>query len=56
MPVKSFSIKKLDKENSDMVEAIEGICIRNGINFSHVVLQSLTKYKKEVLDERTDLR
>lgn len=56
MSVKSFSIKKLDKENADMVEAIEGICIRNGINFSHVVLASLKKYKMEVLDGRPDLR
>ena len=56
MAVKTFSIKKLDKDNADRVEAIEGICIRNGISFSHVVLEALKLYKKENLDVRTDLR
>jgi len=54
--VKTFSIRKLDKENADRVEAIEGICIRNGINFSHIVLEALKMYKKENLDVRQDLR
>jgi len=54
--VVSFSIKKFDKEHTDLIDEVKGICIRNGINFSHIVLESITKYKKEVLDERTDLR
>jgi len=52
----SFSIKKFDKEGTDLVDNIKGMCIRNGISFSHVVLEAMAKYKKEVLDERKDLR
>lgn len=52
----SFSIRKFDKEHADLIDDIKGMCIRNGINFSHVVLAALTKYKEEVLDERKDLR
>jgi len=52
----SFSIKKFDKEHTDLVADIKGICIRNGINFSHVVLEALAKHKKEVLDANENLR
>jgi len=54
--VVSFSIRKFDKEHTDLVDDIKGTCIRNGISFSHIVLEAMAKYKKEVLDERKDLR
>jgi len=50
--ITAFSITKHDVDSLERVERLQKMCKRKGLSFSHVVLEALKLYEKEVLDEQ----
>ena len=44
--VVSFSVTKHDIDSAQRVERLKKVCLRNGLNFSHIVLEGLKMYEK----------
>ena len=56
MAVHSFSTRKLDRESEEVVEALKLYCIKNGLNFSHLVIQALKGVHRDLTGATNERR